>query len=81
MVLDSTQRFELGKRFMQLSLCPGAVTKPDLTAAVDAVDDWIEANQTSYNNALPVLFRTEATQLQKSLLLMYCIMKRQGISF
>ena len=47
------------------------ITKPDLKAAVDATDDWIEANSTSFNTALPQPFRSNASAPQKTFLLCY----------
>lgn len=55
------------------------MTKSDLLAAVDAVDDWCDANQASYNSSLPLIFRTNATAQQKSLLLCYVVMRRVGL--
>ena len=45
----------------------GAYTKADLKAAVDTTDDWIDANQGSFNAALPQPFRGEASLLEKTL--------------
>ena len=42
---------------------------PELKAAVDATDDWIEANQAAYNAALPEPFRSNAALSQKTILL------------
>jgi hypothetical protein len=36
-----------------------------MRAAVDATDDWIEANQASFNSALPLPARTALTSKQK----------------
>jgi len=55
------------------------ITKPDLKAAVDATDDWIEANQTSFNTALPQPFRSNATLAQKTFLFCYVAMRRAGL--
>jgi hypothetical protein len=41
------------------------VTKAQMRAAVDATDDWIEANQASFNSALPLPARTALTSKQK----------------
>ena len=46
-----------------------AVVKAAIRAAVDDADAWVDANAASYNAALPVPFRTNATQPQKSILL------------
>ena len=55
------------------------ITKPDLKAAVDATDDWLEANQTSFNSALPQPFRGAASLPQKTFLLCYVAMRRAGL--
>jgi len=54
------------------------VTAPELRAAVDAADDWIEANQASFNAALPQPFRGAATTAQKTFLFCYVAMRRGG---
>lgn len=46
----------------------GSFSKQDLRDAVNATDAWIEANQGSYNAALPQPFRGEATLIQKTIL-------------
>ncbi len=56
-----------------------AFTKTDLRAAVDAADTWIDSNASSFNTALPVAFRTNASLAQKTLLLCYVAMRRAGI--
>lgn len=55
------------------------VTKPELRAAVDACDAWIEANQGSFNAALPQPFRGAADTPQKTLLFCYVAMRRAGL--
>jgi len=42
-------------------------------AAVNAADDWADANQASYNAALPEPFATWATPRQKAALLAWVI--------
>ena len=41
---------------------------PELRAAVDSTDTWIDANETGYNTALPEPFKSNATQAQKTLM-------------
>lgn len=53
--------------------------KAEGRAAVDATDDWLDANQVSYNQALPAAFRGKATLAQKTLLLCLVAMKRAGL--
>lgn len=55
------------------------ITKVDLAAAVAATDDWIEANASEYNLALPQPFRGSATAQQKTLLLCFVAMRRAGL--
>jgi hypothetical protein len=55
-----------------------AFTKADLAAAVNATDDWIEANQAAFNTALPTAFKNNATLAQKTLLFCYVAMRRAG---
>lgn len=52
------------------------VLKVDLRSVVDAADDWVDANTASYNNALPQTFRNNASQAQKSLLLVAVVLMR-----
>lgn len=53
-----------------------AISKTDLRAAIDAVDDWVEANAASFNSALPAAARTGLTAKQKAMLLVWVVMKR-----
>ena len=55
------------------------ITKAELRAAVDAVDDWVEANTAAFNAAIPVPARTAMSLKQKTLLLNYVIFKRAGL--
>lgn len=48
----------------------------DIRAAVDAADAWIDDNAVSFNDALPVAFRNNATKQQKARLLSYVVTKR-----
>ena len=50
----------------------------DFKAAVDATDIWIDANQVSYNTALPNPFKTNATQAQKTLL--FCVVAAMRVN-
>jgi hypothetical protein len=77
-ILDATNRARTLAQIVRDIAWPG-LTKPNIKAAVDAVDDWAEANATSFNNALPVPFRTTATAAQKALILAYVCMRRAGI--
>lgn len=54
------------------------LTKPELRLAINAVDQWLEDNRSSYNQALPVAARTGLTAIQKSRLLTLMIRRRFG---
>lgn len=56
-----------------------AFTKADLQAAVNAADDWLDANALLYNTALPLAFRTQATTAQKAFVLA-CVALARGNS-
>lgn len=55
-----------------------AITKTDLRAAVDAIDNFLEANTTVINNAFPAAARTGLTAAQKARILAYVAIKRWG---
>lgn len=78
MALDAGNRFQVFAHLCRIIGWPD-LTKPDITAAVAAVDDWAEANATAYNNALPQPFRSTANAAQKALVLAYVCMRRAGI--
>lgn len=52
------------------------ISKPDLRAAIDAIDAWLEDNKASANQALPVAARTGLTTRQKALILIYVTQRR-----
>jgi len=56
-----------------------AFRKNHLASAVAACDNWLNANFSAYNTALPSNFRTTATSGQKDLVLAYVGMRRAGI--
>jgi hypothetical protein len=55
---------------------PIAIVKADLRAAVNAVDDWCDSNQTSFNNAIPQPARNNLTARQKALILALVALRR-----
>lgn len=77
-VLDALNRSRVWAQLMRDQIAVQGMTKADLRAAVDATDQWIDDNQTSFNNALPNPFRTSATLVQKTLLFCYVAMRRAG---
>ena len=53
-----------------------ALTRAQFRAAVNATDDWLDANAGSFNAALPVAARTTLTGRQKAELLLAVIRRR-----
>lgn len=53
-----------------------AISKSELRAAVDALDDWFDANAATLNLVLPVEARTGLTTTQKARLLRAVIARR-----
>ncbi len=58
----------------------GALTKAQLRAAVDAVDDWAEANAVEFNQAIPQPARGVLTAKQKAIMLAIVILKREEVT-
>lgn len=52
------------------------LTKTMLRAAINAVDDWVDANAASFNTNLPVTARTNLTAKQKAELLVFVVRRR-----
>ena len=82
-VLSLAERQAVWARFMEDASRlrdPLPLTKPDLLAAVNAVDDWVEANTAGYNAAIPLPARTALTAKQKAWLLFVVVRRRFEVS-
>ena len=77
-VLSFTERARVFAQWMRENRTPTAFSKTDLQGAVNATDDWIEANVSSFNQALPAGFRSSATIGQKYEIFAYVLMRRIG---
>lgn len=55
---------------------PCAIIKTDLRAAVNAIDDWVVANATAFNNTLPTAAKNGLTASQKTRLFMLVVARR-----
>lgn len=80
--LSDADRVEITAKLQRLANWAAiacGITKAELKAAVDATDDWIDTNQTSFNNALPTAAKNNLNLTQKTLLFCYVAMKRAGI--
>ncbi len=78
MALDTTNRFQASAQLMR-DLSFAGLLKADVRAALNAIDDWADANAASFNSALPQPFRGTASTAQKNLLLAYVCMRRAGV--
>jgi len=54
------------------------ITKADLRAAVDAIDNFLETNANAINNAFPAAAKSGLTISQKARLLAYVTLRRWG---
>lgn len=81
-VLQTQDRQRIWRGLMRATKDFGSaagVQKSDLQEAVDAADQWVDDNSASFNNALPVTFRTNASTGQKSLLLVAVVLMRFNV--
>jgi hypothetical protein len=83
-VLTSIQRTVVWLGILQVLVADGVdISNPtiqaDALAAVNATDDWADANQASYNAALPEPFATWATPRQKASLLAWVVQERFAV--
>ncbi len=74
-VLHKDIMSELSSRRESLGL-----TKDELRAAVDAIDQWIDDNAVSFNSAIPLPARTALTARQKVELFMVIVKRRWEVS-
>lgn len=75
-VLPDAERREAWAEYMRETLALSGLTKAELRAAVDAVDDWVNANAASFNAALPQPARSALTAGQKARLLAAVAVRR-----
>ena len=78
-VLADGARLEVWAELMRKWSADGqavGVTKADLRAAVNAIDDWLNTNAAALNSALPQPARGALTTAQKAILLTYVVQRR-----
>ena len=81
-VLPNAERVEVWAEYMRQLSNDGesiGVTKPDLRDAVNALDDFMDANAGVINAAIPQPARGTLTTQQKALLLSYVVLKRYKV--
>jgi hypothetical protein len=77
--LTTEQRAALWAELMQELSRDGetvGITKPELRAAVDALDTWLDTNAATINTAIPQPARSALTASQKARLLMFVVRYR-----
>jgi len=82
-VLINADRKAIWKKWMEESSSRQetvALNKNELRSVVDAIDVWINANQASFNIAIPEPGRTTLTAKQKASLLMLIVNKRWEVT-
>lgn len=55
---------------------PLDVLKADLRTVINEIDDWVDSNQASFNNAISQPMRAALTAPQKARLLLFVVRKR-----
>lgn len=68
-------RLKLGQRLSR-DHEPLGMNRPDLDAAVVAVDQWVSDNVANFNSALPAKAQSDLTKQQKAELLMLVVARR-----
>jgi len=76
-VLASIVRGDITAEQQRVSTCPGTITKAQLRASVDALDDWWETTGAALANAaFPQPQRSSLTTLQKYEIFMRVLKKK-----
>jgi hypothetical protein len=80
-VLADADRAAVRDAWMHENNLPlGALSKADLRAAVDAIDDWADANAAAFNAAIPPPARTSLNARQKAWLFYHVVRRRFEVS-
>lgn len=80
-VLSAAERAEITARAQRTSDCPGGLTKPQLRAVLDAMDDWWETTGAAAGNAaIPQPQRGILSARQKAALFQLLLIKKYEVS-
>lgn len=77
-VLPDGERLAVWAQWMRLNTAACAITKVDLRAAVNALDDFLENNAAAINTAIPQPARGSLSSAQKAQILAYVALRRYG---
>lgn len=77
-VLSNADRRDVWAEFMRTPEAGETfgISKTELRAAVDAIDQWVDDNAASFNTAIPQPARGSLTARQKARLLSFVIARR-----
>jgi len=78
-VLPDANRRVAWVRFLRENTEEISLSKPQIRAVVNAMDDWRSANAASLNNALPEPGKTDLTARQKAFLFMLVVNEAYGV--
>jgi hypothetical protein len=80
-VLSDADRAALSAEIQQTSDCPGTLTKPQLRAVFNAIDDWWETTgAAAANTAIPQPQRGLLANRQKARIFMAVLRRRYEVS-
>jgi len=82
-VLSGSERARARQAFTQDLMAASeeiGLTRPELQAAIDATDAWIDGNGASFNAALPLPARAALTTKQKARLFVAVAKRRYEVS-
>jgi hypothetical protein len=80
-ILSTADRAALHGDWMRANTIPcGALTKAQLRAAIDAIDQWVDDNATAFNNAIPQPARGALSTKQKAHLLASVVERRWEVA-
>jgi hypothetical protein len=80
--LTELERADMWADFMRELSSDGqsiGITKQELRAAIDALDDFMDDSAATINAAIPQPARTSLTVQQKALMLSYVVLKRYKV--
>lgn len=75
-ILNEQDRFDVWAQWMRENAEAIPITKSALRAALDALDDFMQANETAMNSAIPQPARNQLSVSQKAALLSAVIARR-----
>ncbi len=79
-VLSNADRSACWGEAMRDALGTLPLSKADLRAAVNAIDDWCDTNAAAFNTAIPQPARAALSARQKAALLMIVVSHRFAVS-